>query len=341
MKILIFKLGFIGDVIMSLPALMALRQQHPHAHITWVADKPIVPLLEATGLVDRIVLLEESRLFGGSVLSRLKMVLSFWKRLGVGQYDLTISGHADNKVRLLLLPARTRQTRTFNRDGTAWNPVFPVPGRHHTHEFIRLFVGADYPNALPVVYPSLQLPALNPANLPNKPFVVLAPGGTQSSIFGNGWLRRWPIDHYVRLAGWLREAGYAVALIGGKDDGWVLEHFADVPVHSFIGRFNLLETIKFLSGSDLLITHDCGPMHFAALANVPVVGIFGPTNPAEKLPLHGKATAVWGGEHLSCRPCYDNKLYAPCSANECVTSVSAARVWEAVKTHLSYEEATH
>ncbi len=331
MNILIFKLGFLGDVIMSLPALVKLREKHPDAHITWVADKPVVPMLEATTLIDRIVVLPESKLFNGSVVQRATEVLAFWKRLGIGRYDLILSGHADPKVKFLLLPARAREWRMFNRDGTGWQPIFPVPGRHHTHEFIKLFVGTTYPNAVEVVYPTLTLPTIDAQLLPPKPFITLAPGGTQSSIFGNGWLRRWPVEKYVELARQLRADGYEIALIGGKDDAWVLPHFAGIDVHTFMGRFSVLETIRFLSYTRLLITHDCGPLHFAALANAPVLGIFGPTNPAEKVPLHGKAAYVWGGEHLSCRPCYDNKVYAPCQQNECITSVSVERVLSTIR----------
>ena len=115
MKILIFKLGFIGDVIMSLPALLTLRQQYPDAHITWVVDKPALPILQATNLVDRLVVLEEKKISTGSLWQRITELLAFWKRLGLGQYDLRISGHADSKVDILLLPARTKRRKQFNR----------------------------------------------------------------------------------------------------------------------------------------------------------------------------------------------------------------------------------
>ena len=179
--------------------------------------------------------------------------------------------------------------------------------------------------------------------MPARPFVALAPGGTQSTNQGGGWLRRWPIDKYVALAQKLLNEGHTVVLAGGKDDEWVLESFASVGLNlpSFIGKLSVLETIQLLSHSELLITNDCGPLHFAALANAPVLSIFGPTDPHEKVPLHGKATYIWGGEHLSCRPCYDNKVYAACQHNECISSVSVERVWEEVKTQINHEKATY
>ncbi|MBC8156284.1 MAG: glycosyltransferase family 9 protein [Bacteroidetes bacterium] len=335
MRILIFKLGFIGDVIMSLPALVELRTRMPDAHITWVVDRPALPILQATQLIDEFVVLEEKKIAQGPLWKRGFELLAFWKRLGINRYDRIIVGHADSKVRVLLLPARGKQWRQFNRNGDAWGTIFPVPGRHHSHEFIKLFGDVSYPNTATVTYPKLTLPDVKTSHpLPTTPFVTLAPGGTQSTPGGSGWLRRWPTEYYVALAGRLLNEGYAVALIGGKDDDWVTAHFDELPVHNYIGKFPLLETISFLSYSRLLVTNDCGPLHFSALADTPVLGIFGPTNPQEKIPFHKGSSFVWGGEALSCRPCYDNKVYAPCTLNTCLTSVPVDLVWQRVQTYL-------
>lgn len=327
MKILIFKLGFIGDVIMSLPALVALRQQHPEAHIIWVVDKPALPILQATGLVDELIVLEEKTVVSGSVWKRFRAVWQLWRKLGFRYCDLFINGHADPKVNILVFPVRVKRSKRFNRNGTAWQAIFPVPGRHHSHEFIKLFTDVSFPNTTPVIYPKLTLPELpSEIILPPQPFITLAPGGTQSTQKGGGWLRRWPIENYVALARQLIESGRTVALVGGKDDEWVLEYFGSLPVYNYIGRFSILETIRFLSYSQHLITNDCGPLHFAALANTPVLGLFGPTNPYEKVPLHVGASFLWGGEHLSCRPCYDNKVYADCKDNQCIKGLNLTDV---------------
>lgn len=340
MKVLIFKLGFIGDVIMSLPALVDLKTRVPDAHVTWVVDKPTLPILKATHLIDELIILEEKKIRQGPIWQRASAVLAFWWRLGYKHYDQLIIGHADAKVNLLLLPTRGIRKSQFNRNGEKWIPIFPVPGRHHSYEFMKLFNDVSYPNTAKVTYPKLTLPDLAGNHiLPPKAYITLAPGGTQSTPGGNGWLRRWPIENYVALAQQLHEEGHVIALIGGKDDDWVSAHFSALPIHDYIGKFSLLETISFLSNSHLLVTNDCGPLHFAALADTPVLGIFGPTNPNEKIPFHKRSSFVWGGAELSCRPCYDNKVYAPCTMNVCLTKVPVTVVLERVRTYFPYEKA--
>ena len=80
--------------------------------------------------------------------------------------------------------------------------------------------------------------------------------------------------------------------------------------------------------SDLVITHDGGPLHLALLAGTRLIALFGPTSPHEKVPERDGVVVLWGGADLACRPCYDGNDYADCPLNVCLTEVSVERVHE-------------
>jgi heptosyltransferase-2 len=163
---------------------------------------------------------------------------------------------------------------------------------------------------------------------------VLASGGARNLLRNDG-LRRWPLSHYARLGKLITGQGWELILTGSEGDAWVKEAFTGIPFTDMIGKQNLCEFIDFLSGTDLLVTHDSGPLHLADLAQCPVIGLFGPTMPEEKKSLQEKSIYLWGGSDLSCRPCYDGRNYGNCSSNECLISVSPELVWEKVSEQMA------
>jgi heptosyltransferase-2 len=73
---------------------------------------------------------------------------------------------------------------------------------------------------------------------------------------------------------------------------------------------------------DAVVSHDTGPLHLAGLSRAPLIGIFGPTDPATFLPRRPFSVAIWGGHGFACRPCYDGRNFAPCQFNGCMHQVS-------------------
>jgi len=124
----------------------------------------------------------------------------------------------------------------------------------------------------------------------------------------------------------LLNKGVQVVLTGSSSDIWVRDFFKGLAVIDLIGKLSLPDLVAVYGCCDLVITHDSGPLHLAALAGAPVLGLFGPTNPHEKLSLNGRNRVLWGGDDLACRPCYDGKEYANCPRNLCMHDISVERV---------------
>jgi heptosyltransferase-2 len=202
-----------------------------------------------------------------------------------------------------------------------------LAGRHHTDEYARILLewkDGERPIALTPVRAEL-LPSSPLPRTEKTVRVTLAPAGAKNMMRDDA-LRRWPIENYVSLTSALLERGIEVVLAGGPDDGWAVPAFAGLAVTDRIGKLTLPEMLSLLDDSDVMVTHDTGPLHLAGVTGVGIVSIFGPTDPRGRLPQRANTVALWGGEGFACRPCYDGRDYAPCLHNGCMHQVSVEMV---------------
>lgn len=306
-KILIIKIGAIGDVVMTLPLLRALRSQHPDARIDWLSGSLVAQLIQSTQLIDHLYTLDEHALFHGS---KVLQVLRAWRQIGV--YDEIYLCHTDPRYRFLIPPWCRGKCHAFG-------PQEPRPGHYHAEEYLRL---ARFEP--PALFPPLTLP---PVALPPGPLIAFAPGGAANpgAIVA---LKRWPIAHYRALIEQLQ--GHATLLVtGSPSDSWVREH---LPIGSYvdlIGKLSLVELVSVLSQVKCLITHDSGPLHLGKLVSCPTIALFGPT-PASSFVGPRESIRVLTSK-LPCRPCYDGKRFANCTDNQCLQTIAPKEVFNTLK----------
>jgi heptosyltransferase-2 len=128
-------------------------------------------------------------------------------------------------------------------------------------------------------------------------------------------------------------------LTGGPGDRWAAEAFSGLPVRTCIAEWAIPQTLAFYQSCDCVVTHDTGPLHLAGLVQCGLVGLFGPTAPSKALPRRAGVVALWGGERLPCRPCYDGRTFASCNSNECMRSITPKRVVDAIESVLAHPAA--
>jgi heptosyltransferase-2 len=327
-EVLIVKIGAIGDVVMGIPAADAAHETGDDVRVTWVCGTTVEPLLRFMGVADELVVVDERALWSASRLARIRAVLSVWRRLAGRRFDLVAIGHPDPRYRMLTMFVRARTTRSWNRRG---GRPWPIWGRYHGDENVRLVLGGDAATLPRRPFPDFRFPfdgslAEELGGAPGGR-VVLVPGSAKNPIRDDA-LRRWPLEHYVELAQRLVAEGRQVVLAGSADDAWTREAFSGAGVADAIGQTSLVELCGLMQHSDLVITHDGGPLHLALLAGTRLIALFGPTSPHEKVPEREGVVVLWGGADLACRPCYDGNDYANCPLNVCLHEVSAERVHE-------------
>lgn len=324
-SILVVRIGAIGDVVMALSVLPALRREYPSAKVTWLCGKTVAGLLGQVEDIDEVIVLDDAQLLAGNYLEKLLELGRTWLKLFGSTYDLLLLGHGNSLYTLLVLTVRSKTRRSFSYKGRIW----PVKGRYHADEFTRLATNVDGPMAVRGTFPKIKKDLSDavkqylPRDLSN--FVALAPGGARNTMRDDA-LRRWPLSNYVKLAAKLIQRGTGIIITGSEGDGWVRRSFESYDCIDIIGKTSLADLVAIYAMCPLVITHDSGPMHLAELAGTNVIALFGPTLPSEKVRPNSNTSVFWSGSSLPCCPCYDGKNYSLCSDNVCMQMIGVDQV---------------
>jgi heptosyltransferase-2 len=328
-SVLIVKFGAIGDVIMAIPAAHALYQQGFDIH--WVCGKAVQPLLACYSWINLVPVEDKSILLGGA-FEQARNIAALWGRIGFRKYDLCATLYYDRRYRILTLPIRARQKLALARKS---RETTLIAGRHHTDEYARVLMGRSdgyrEQSTSPVRPDRLPPSQWHSKTAPQR--IAIVPGGGNHLIreqavgrLPEQVLRRWPVESYVALANRLVDRGWEVVLLGGAEDSWVRPYFQQLEVTDCIGKLSLPEVINACDACDAVVSHDTGPLHLAGLSATCLVGIFGPTDPATRVPRRPLAVGIWGGQGFACRPCYDGHDFAACQFNGCMHQVTPERV---------------
>jgi heptosyltransferase II len=306
---------------MAIPAVRALYEQG--FEIYWVCGRAAQPLLECYSWIT-LIPADDRAILRGGIWERAKNIASLWGRVAFKGYDLCATLYYDRRFHLLTLPIQARRKLALSGRSRATSLL---AGRHHTDEYFRVLLGIEdscrEQSSLPV----------RPDRLPQSRWklerasgrVAIVPGGT-NNVLGQQVLRRWPVESYVALANRLVDRGWEVVLLGGEEDAWVRPYFQQLKVTDCIGKLSLPEVINACDACDAVVSHDTGPLHLAGLSATCLVGIFGPTDPATRMPRRPLAVGIWGGQGFACRPCYDGHSFAACQFNGCMHQVTPERV---------------
>ncbi len=339
-KALIVKFGQIGDVIMAIPAVRLLHEQGFEIH--WACGKAVQPVLACYSWIHVIPVDDKSILFGG-LSTRAAGIFALWRLILVKKYDFCATLYYDKRYRLLTFPVRASRKLMLSLHSRA---LTLLPGRHHTDEYVRILLGE--PDSCREKSTGPVLPdRLPPSPLPEKSTVrriAIVPGGVNNlvreqstGLLPERLLRCWPVECYVVLARALLQRGWEVILLGGPEDAWTRSYFKHMTVTDCLGTLSLPQVISVCDASDAVITHDTGPLHLAGLSTTCLVGIFGPTDPATRVPRRPHAVGVWGGRGFACRPCYDGRDFAPCIFNGCMHQVTPDLVLHALDAELEIQ----
>jgi ADP-heptose:LPS heptosyltransferase len=160
-------------------------------------------------------------------------------------------------------------------------------------------------------------------------------------------LRKWPTDRYVDLANRLLEqfSDAAIGLTGAPSEAEAIDRVAaeiDSPrCFSLAGKTTLPQLLVLYTLSELLITNDSGPAHFASMTPITVITLFGPETPALFRALTPRAIPIW--MQLPCSPCVNayNNRQSPCRDNICMKSITVDHVFAvACKAYLERQKQT-
>ncbi|MGA7722864.1 MAG: glycosyltransferase family 9 protein [Ignavibacteriaceae bacterium] len=331
-KILIIKIGAIGDAVMALSMLNEIDKKYPGAEITWMCGKIIAPLINKFERINKVIVIDDFALLRGNFISRINVLCKAWFLLAFKRFDIVISPYKYSGYGLLALTTIKKEFKSFNGKNRK-NQM--VKGRYHASEYARLIHEMDDWQLPEPLLPGIRLTPNDRINglidKLNYPRFIMVPAGAKNLING-GLQRRWPVEHFRSLAKELLAIypDCSVILAGSKDDCWAFDYFKDLPVFNLIGETTLIDLIDLYNKCNILITHDTGLFHLAKLSSIKILALFGPVNPMEMAGNQKNIDWLWKGAELPCSPCYDGKSFADCSNNLCMKNISVEMVMQKI-----------
>lgn len=268
-RILVIRLGSMGDIIHTLPAVASLKHSFPHSKLTWAIDSRWLPLLEANPFLDDV-----------AVLPR-KSIAAFWelgRRLRGSHFDIAVDFQGLIKSALVASLSRADRIFGFHRSQLRerlavlfYSSQRQTQSGHVVDQNLELAASAG---ASSIVKHFPLPPGVPEGELPSGDFVFASPLA--------GWpAKQWPLEYYQRLAALIRsEWKIPLVLNGPPAAAEALRRVGGVAVH-LSGIPGLIDATRRALA---VIGVDSGPLHMAAALAKPGVAVFGPTDPARNGP---------------------------------------------------------
>jgi len=327
LRILVTRLRYLGDVILTTPAVAALKARYPAAEIDYATERPYADILEGNPDIGRVIRLSRSSMRGPGEIARIR---GFRYTACV---DLFCNPHSALLLYLSGIPIRAGGARGIRRKLYTRRFEVPVETRsaisHHVGAMGVFDVGRG--DALPRVYLTRDetdagrelLDRAVGIRAHGHRIIAMHPGGTWPS-------KRWSPGSFAKLALLVREElGAHVVVVTGPGEEEIaervrLEAGGDVRVLPFQP---LRAIAAVLASCDAVVANDGGLMHMAVALGRPTVGVFGPTEPDIWFPYEGRGPFVLATRRLECAPCHRHE----CESVECLAGIEPAEVLDLLR----------
>jgi heptosyltransferase-2 len=329
-RIMVRATNWLGDAVMSLPAIRTVRQVFPRAHLAVVARPSVADLYARETAIDRVIPYPARK---GLAAKR-----DFTMRLRDERFGAAILLQNAFDAALLAWMARIPERIGYNRDarGLLLNRAIPVPEpgeipRHERFYYLELLRRAGLIERFPPG-DAIRLDGIDSAREAGMTHLAAfgidtAPLGiSPGAAYGNA--KRWLPERFAETAA--RFAGLPVLIFGSAAERPLCESVAaplergGFQVRNLAGETTLREFIEMAAACRLFLTNDSGAMHVASALAVPTVAVFGATDDTTTGPTGPSARVV--REHAECSPC----LLRECPIDHrCMTRVTAEAVYSA------------
>ena len=338
-KILVIRLDRLGDMVLTLPLLAAVKRRWPSAQVTLLCRESIAPIVEHHPAIDRVTTVPNSASWFPRSADRSNFPQSVMAQLEAERFDLVIDPFCGADIESALIAWKTHGTSRVGFAIAGRGNFFThavVPTREASflsqQEMLLSAVGIHSPIDRPhlIITKTEQQAArqrlrdegLNPDEL----IVGIHPGGYYAT-------QRWPLGRFLQLANQLEQEDHRqVAFFGTRAEERLIAQIGTrvgARVAIFFG-LELRELLGLMSQCQLFVCNNSGPLHMAAAIGVPTVSTMGPTDPHRWWPV-GDGHVVLR-KTLWCSPCMEG--VCPLGTHECLMAISVEEMLESVRQQL-------
>lgn len=329
-RILIIKIGAVGDCVLATPSLRAIRQKNPKAFIALLIGLEASQALKGCPYVDEMVVYDRN--------GRDKGWGKFFKLAGeIKGYGFEEVIDLQNNLRSHLFAYLSGAAKRYGyKKGRAWfllnrrvkDSRFPIPPVDHQFRVLEM-LGIEKAASHLELWPTMDDEDYIKRTLKSEwvgEGQILV--GINPSASPRWITKRWPLENFAYVCDALAQESIRAVLIGSKSDaefGIRLSSLTKSKPINLIGKTSLSELAALVKRFACLVTSDSAPMHIAAAMNTPFIAIFGPTEPLRHLPPTENCIVVT--KNLRCAPCYK----PACSDIRCMREITVEEVLKAVK----------
>jgi len=327
-KIIVIKLGSIGDVVHTLPALVALRMQFRHSYIGWFIEQKSLNLIKGHPLLDKVFIFQQT-------------IDNFWptiRQVRQEQFQWAIDFQGTYKSQFLSLLSGSRYRVGYDKIREycplTYNLRIPLStmDKHAVDRNIELLqaIGGNSQETIQFPIPINDHEKQNVISLLGKKHiqqycVISATAGKQAN--------RWEPLKFSHLAdNIVKRWNLSVIFIGHQNDDTINQKIISAThrknIYNVAGVFTLKETAYLLSQAKFILCGDTGPMHLGVAMQCPVIALFGGSNPQRTGPYQGKSIIIH--HPTACSPCYKRQ----CLNNICLKNITVEEVINACHSML-------
>ena len=346
-RILLIQLSAIGDTILAVPTIRAIRRRFPEAHITMMASSINLQYLQNCPYID-----QHTPCHLEALVTAPRAFIAFLRALRRQRFDLVVDFEHWPRFSALIAYASGAPCRIGfraarqHRHYPFTHAVPHVPGQHEVVNFLQIakLLACPTEETHLEIWPGQEDWAWAQALLSKsgrdiaQPIVVIHPEAGRR----NEPRRRWPHQRYAELANALATAYDAhIVLTGAPSEVDLCERIATAiqpPCTVVAGETTINQLAALFGRADLIVCGNCGPMHLAAASGTPVVALHGPTNPAQWGP--------WGENHtviaadVPCSPCLNLGFEYGCKAlpdglSPCLYTIPVREALKACERYLT------
>jgi len=334
MKILIIQTAYIGDAVLTLPLVQAVKQWFPNATVDVVVIPSTVNVLENHPLIFETKVFDKHKKDSG-FLGLLRTAKNLRKMC----YNIALIPHRSLRSSLLALVAQIPKRIGFSTSsGKFWltNIVECEKNIHEIERNLLLLEPLGFSTKekiLPNLFPSERdkktvSDFFIQQNIPaERTIIAIAPGSVWNT-------KRWLKEHFISLSKKFSEKNFSIIFVGGKNDerlcAEIQRSVSEKNIFNSAGKFTLLQSSEIIHRSSVLVSNDSAPMHLAVAMRTPVVAIFGATIPEFGFAPNGEFDSIIEMKSLSCRPCgIHGGNVCPIQMFDCMKNISAEMVFDA------------
>ena len=347
-KILLIKLGAVGELVMASPFFDQLRKHFPHSEIVLVVGRSSYAAVEHNPNINRFILADDLDLYRGGLIRRSLEFVRLIFKLRKEEFDLSFVLQRAIPFRLLNclvgVPVRVGFGRG-RKDFFLTHSVSNHQIQNESESYLDLLRKLDIPAAFKKTFyylsdeekDFLDLFVERHSIASGEEVIAIAPGGGESAK-RTMLTKRWPVQNYTELIQRLqRERSCRVILVGGPGDREIANRIIQISPDCLDATdLSFGDMASVFRRCNLFIGNDSAPHHIAASMGIPCIGVFGPTDPHQWAPLDQNSSVVI--KPVECHPCFIDETFPKCSHIRCLTSVTVDDIWQQLELTQPHEK---